>query len=276
MHCFHTTAIAGGGGDPHFSAFGGIFFTWQGHCDAILARIPGQTDNNNDDDDDTTEAGLEIHVRTRRVRNWSSIDVVAVKAGRHVLEIGSEEGKLLLNGSEVESVDEDSLIVSSTRLKKRTVSYRFVFDGDKNLDVEVNTRSRMIFVSLSGNYPEDTIGLVGSPRRPGLFARGGRDMTVKDVNEFVESWQVRDDDPRLFLTTRAPQFPAKCLYSMREVRDSAAAAVGRRLKEIRGAVTVEEANEACATHDSGPLKTFCVEDTIATGDFESAQDVFYG
>jgi len=256
-------SAAGGGGDPHFSAFGGISFSWQGHCDSILAMIPGQKN---------AKSGLEIQIRTKKVRHWSTIDVVAVKVGRHVLEIGSNEGKLLLNGNEVESVNKDSLIVSSTRIKERIILYKFVFDEDKNLEVKVNTRSEMIFVSLSGNYPKDTFGLLGSPHRPGLFARGGSDMIDEDINAFVESWQVRDDDTQLFQTTREPQFPAKCLYNMVDKKGKTRS---RRLKEIHE-ITAEEANAACDIHSRGPLKTFCVEDMIATGDFESAQDEFYG
>ena len=49
----------------------------------------------------------------------------------------------------------------------------------------------------------------------------------------------------------------------------------RRLKEVHG-TTREEAEGACNDHPAGPLKDFCVEDMLNTGDFDSAADVFYG
>lgn len=158
------------------------------------------------------------------------------------------------------------------KLNKKIILYEFVFDEDKKLDITVNTRTEMVYVSLSGNYPEDTIGILGSPYRPGLFARDGTDMTGKDVNKFVESWQVRDDDPQLFLTSRVPQFPEKCLYNMKEIKRKSRS---RRLKE-KQEISMDEAIVACADHMPGPLKIFCVKDLIATGDYDSAKDKFYG
>ena len=45
----------------------------------------------------------------------------------------------------------------------------------------------MIYATLSGNYEKGTVGLLGSPHKPGLFARDGTKMTNEDINKYVES-----------------------------------------------------------------------------------------
>ena len=138
--------------------------------------------------------------------------------------------------------------------------------------VRANTRTNMLFITLGGNYPEGTVGVLGSPHKPGMFARNGTDMADQDINQFVETWQVTADDPKLFKKDRDPQYPTKCLYKIREIK---ARMRSRRLKEVHG-TTMEEAETACNDHPAGPLKDFCIEDMLNTGDFDSAADVFYG
>ena len=56
---------------------------------------------------------VEVHVRTKRVRQWSLIDVVALKVGTDVGEIESSEGNFILNGHQVESISTDKLTVEN-------------------------------------------------------------------------------------------------------------------------------------------------------------------
>lgn len=263
-----ATDTAGGGGDPHFFGFGGMFFTWQGHCDIILTKTPKIANMENN---------VEVHIRTRKVRRWSCIDAIALKVGKDVLEIGSEEGNLLQNGSEIESTKTDSLKVvkSSSALQAKVVLYEFIFDKDKRLEVKVNIRTKMIYIALGGNYPKDTVGILGSPHNPGLFARDGTDMSHMDVNKFVESWQVRHDDPQLFQENRKPQHPSKCLYEMKQINSGHDHHGSRRLRDVN-TVTKREATLACTLHRPGPMKEYCVEDAMNTGDIDSAKDTFYG
>lgn len=262
-----VSGTAGGGGDPHFYGFGGIFFTWQGHCDLILLKSPKC---NND------ETELDIHIRTQRIRKWSTINAIAIKSGESVIEIESTEGVLVLNGNKAESFKTNSLSVtrsiakSSARLKKKIVVYDFVIDSDKMFSVEVNTRTQMVYVNLKGDYPQGTTGILGSPQDPGQFLRDGTNVTGQDVNEFVEDWQIRDTDPQLFHKNRNPHYPHKCLYNMADVTSKS-----RRLKEIH-TVSKEEAMSVCSLHRSGPLRVYCMEDVVSTGDIDSANDAFYG
>ena len=157
---------------------------------------------------------LQIHVRTRRIRKWSAIDGVAFKVGNDVGEIDSNGGKLTLNGANVESLQTETFKVTKSKLKKKIMQYEFVFDENTIFEVKVNTRGQMIFVNLKGEYPEGTVGILGSPHNPGLFSRDGTLMTKKEIDAFVESWQIQDLDPQLFHERRHPQYPSKCLYQM--------------------------------------------------------------
>lgn len=255
---------AGGGGDPHFLGFGGIDFTWQGHCDTVLMKTPNYSN---------TETAVEVHIRTRMVRKWSAIDAIAIKIGQDVVEIESNQGKLVLNRNEVESIQTDSFsVVKSISISHdRIVLYKFVIDKDKKLDVKVNTRSKMVYTMFNGDYPPGTVGLLGSPHSPGFFTRDGKNMEGKDINSFAESWQVNESDPRLFHVSRQPQFPSKCLYRMSDTKLNARS---RHLREMHE-VTVKEATNACATHSRGPLREFCIEDAMLSGDLDSAKDTFY-
>ena len=201
----YGNASAGGGGDPHFHTFGGIYFSWQGICDLILMKTSQMTDTNSE---------LLVHIRTKKVRKWSAISDIAIQIDKDVVEIGSKSGKFVLNGKEVESAKSDlfSVTKSFPTAQKLIVVYNFEFQKNRKLEVKANSRSQMLSVTFRGHYPNSTTGLVGSPFYPGYFSRDGRNMTEKEVKPFVESWQINDKDPHLFQENREPQFPAKCEY----------------------------------------------------------------
>ena len=222
-------------------------------------------------EESSEQNNLTIHIRTRRVRQWSAIDSISVKVGNEVAEIGSKDGKLYRNGSQVTLINTPAMNVGPATSKKKKLTHKFVFDGDKNMEVTTNTRTQMIYVSLSGNYPNATKGILGSPSKPGFYGRDGTDMNG-DINAFVQSWQVTDKDPKLFRDQPYPQFPEKCVYkTQRSKQDSPSKE--RRLKQMDG-ISMEEATSACASHRSGPLKQFCISDVIQTGDLTIAEDEF--
>ena len=49
----------------------------------------------------------------------------------------------------------------------------------------------------------------------------------------------------------------------------------RRLKEL-SKVSRAITTSACAAHPAGPLRDFCVQNVMATGDLEISEDTFYG
>merc|ERR1719491_553039 len=259
---WYDTDTAGGGGDPHFIGFAGLYFTWQGHCDLVLVKSTTHVD---------VDTHFEVHIRTTRVRKWSKIDAIAIKIGQDVGEISSDDGKFILNGHEVTKVQQQSLTVVKSNLKRNIILYVCTIDGDKKLEIKVNTMSQMVFTSLSGNYSQNTEGILGSPHQSGLITRDGQQMSSANVNAFVETWQVRDSDPHLFITNRAPQYPSKCMYDVKKMGSSHR---NRRLRELHY-ITKEEATAACYIHHMGPLQNFCVDDVVMTEDLDTAKDEFY-
>ena len=219
---------------------------------------------------------MELHARTTKVRTWSTIEAIAVKSGKDIIEIESHEGNLIFNGNEVEPAQINTFTVVKSIVKSfphlgKVIVYEFLFDKEKRLEVTVNTRTQMVYVSLSGIYPH-TVGILGSSRNPGLFARDGTNMLTKDINMFVETWQVRGDDTQLLHQRRIPQHPSKCMYDIKKIKQASRT---RHLKEIHW-TTMEEAKSACTIHPPGPLTKVCVADVINTGDIESASESFYG
>lgn len=254
----------GAGGDPHFVGFGGIHYSWQGVCDLILLKTPKTS---------STSPEVSIHIRTSRVRKWSAIHDVAMKVGNDVVEIGSTNGKPILNGKEVESIEHETFSVLRLNPKsKRIVVYDVDFRNSKKLELRVNTRSQMINMKVNGIYPKDTVGLLGSPHNPGLISRNGTIMDEKEINKFTESWQVNDRDPDLFQNSREPKFPSQCQYFESQTKSTVRE---RRLKEIHE-LKLSDARAACAAHQSGYMRDFCVDDVLATGDIDIAEDSFYG
>ena len=86
----------------------------------------------------------------------------------------------------------------------------------------------------------------------------------EDPNAFGQEWMVRNDEPMLFRTVRAPQYPAKCILP------SFVTKVGRRRL---GESIARAADEKACTHlkDNKQRMAACVFDVMAAGDFDIAQ-----
>ena len=259
----YTVSSADAGGDPHFVGFGNHAFSWQGVCDLILLKTPKLS---------SSEPELSIHIRTKRIRQWSAIGAVAIQIGNEVMEVESNSGELRMNGKEISTIKSKFVSVTKTKRLKKVVVYTFNFGKKRKLEVEANVRTKMLYTSLKGDYPAETVGLLGSPHKPGMFARDGSDMIGTDVNSFVESWQIRNDDPKLFNKAESPQYPSRCCYS-RECDNKQSNE--RRLKEVQ-TMNRETAIAACSAHLVTQLREFCIEDVLATGDIETATSSFYG
>ena len=98
-------------------------------------------------------------------------------------------------------------------------------------------------------------------------------LSNNEVNAFGESWQVKDTDRHLFIEERSPQHPEKCLYDMKQVQQSTGRS--RALKQLHQ-ISREEATNACNIHRLAPMRQFCIDDVMLTGDIEYAKDDFYG
>lgn len=266
--CIATT---NSGGDPHFIGFNQEIVTYQGECTLVLLMSPGAA---LEDDD------VIIHVRTTRKLDFSYISAVAMKIGEYIIEV-TQNAELIVNGDIMSSSEEEMTVTGlpfhltkqEKGSKKKIVSYAFDIGNDRLINVQANRKRHMLFVSTKGNFPAETHGILGSPSSSKLFSRDGKMFADIDVNEYGESWQVKDTDEQLFREAVGPQYPDRCLY------DDAPGATatqlrGRRKLQLKKVVTREEALEACESV-LGQKRELCVADAIAMGDLDLKDDPFY-
>ena len=108
-----------------------------------------------------------------------------------------------------------------------------------------------------------------------LEVTDGATLLINGSEEtFLQAKQILDTEPMLFQEVRDPQFPHGCLY---ESSASSASKLrgSRRLMDVGTEVTLEAAEAACAK-STGDLKQFCIDDVVAMGDVQVAEDPFYG
>ncbi len=232
--------------------------------------------------------GIDVHIRTTRIDNskmsYSYISGTAIQIGPDVLEVQAQaDGPIvLMNGDELQFEEMTGKVFAgsfhvtkSAKGKKKNIS---VYDLDlgqgRSIQVRSNRKTGMIFVDISGTFPEDTMGLLGSPHDHALLSRDGKSDLTGAWNTMGEDWQVNDTDPKLFEDKdRHPQYPVGCVYEA----DNAKSHLRRRLIDEVGsdaAVSTKEAEMACA-HATGVKREFCIDDVIATNDLELAADDFY-
>ena len=255
--------------DPHITTFRGHQYSWHGQCDVVMMRSPS--------------LNIELHARTTRKDtrkiSYSYISAVALKINNDVIEAGSD-GSLMVNGIISLENETSTIIGGATTIsksfngkKKKIVVYdlkNILGDMDKTMQIRVNQKTAMVNIEVSNSFP-DSVGLLGSPSVDALFARDQKTNLHGDWNALAEEWQVRDSELSLFKDKeRFPQHPIGCVY---EVPGQTKSNLRRRLLEDSG-VTLEMANKACA-HAVGRNKEFCVDDVMATGDLDIAEDALY-
>lgn len=262
------------GGDPHFIGFHEQLITYQGECTLILLDSPAATSTGED---------VTIHVRTMRKLDFSYISGVAMKIGEDIVEI-KPNADIILNGSNIISAGtENNLTMSGlpfaiTKEEKGTkrliVSYSFDLGNGRVINVQANKKRSMMFVRTTGIFPDETTGMLGSPKiNSEMVSRDGKKLSEIDVNAYGESWQVKDTDVQLFQEALGPQYPQKCMYE--DAPGATAQLRGRRKLLAKKTVSVEEARAACASISSATKRELCVQDSISMGDLEIMDNPFY-
>jgi hypothetical protein len=258
------------GGDPHFIGFNQKVVTYQGECTLVLLDSLAAA---------ATGDNVTIHVRTTRKLDFSYISGVAMKIGEDIIEV-KPNADILLNGSVItgEGVTMSGLPFVLTKevkgTKKMIVSYSFDIGHGRVIDVQANKKRGMMFVRTKGLFPEETVGMLGSPVKSEMVSRDGK-VLMKDVDEIAygESWQVKDTDVQLFQEALGPQYPQKCLYE--DAPGATAQLRGRRKLMAKKVVTVEEARAACAGVSGEVKRELCVQDSISMGELDLKDDPFY-
>jgi len=117
-------------------------------------------------------------------------------------------------------------------------------------------------VKFLGAHQKDafgkTVGLMGDFNTGKTLARDG----VTALDDFIavgNEWQVLPSEPRLFHEAAHPQFPEPCLHP-----EDPHGERHRRLDESN--ISVEEAEEACATLKDPLSIPDCVYDILSTQD----------
>lgn len=207
--------------------------------------------------------GFRAHARTSGRYEYSYIESAVVQIGSDILEVGAF-GQHFFNGVEGAASD----MFPTTMGNVGTVSYEminkkkhvFTIDLGKGEKVTVRTFKDIVGVHFEKASSFDgAIGLMGEYGTGKMMARDGK-TEVTDANEFGMEWQVRNNEPMLFQSARAPIYPAQCIMPTVEQTQ-------RRLGEH--AISHEEAANACAKW--GSKSNNCVFDVIATGDLSIAE-----
>jgi len=248
-------------GDPHIKTWVGEKYDFHGVCDLVMLSNPG-FDNGR---------GMNIHIRNKRTRVWSYISTAAVSIGEEILQIvgGADSNKYFLNGGEqdADSNNSDGVLddfagykLKYQRISDVSVEYEVVLkNGDS---IALKTWNAMVSVKLNKPLKEDfdgSLGLLGSYPTGAKVARDNKTI-ISDSNEFGQEWQVIDTEPKLFIESEGPQFPAKCQIP---------AAVDMRRRLASSSATIEMAKTACLSVAEDD-KDLCIFDVLATNNIDAA------
>ena len=299
--CKLSPITAGAGGDPHIEKYHHELITYQGICDVLFLHSPDGADGLGF----AIQARLTAPKRQKTGQEYTYISEIAVSIGGNVYEVQSEGAKMFLNGvlhhDHTKDADDTSVLPtaapeSNYTLTKRVIGerkhrvvYTFRFANGSEIELRANTHFRACFVEVRGDFGGTKVeGLLGNPQLPGMFGRDGRLMPKDHVNEYGQEWQVLDTEPHLFVDAhRYPQYPVQCIVVDLKTKDFD---TDEGLQQLRGSrrnlIEVEngtmeqnkiselEAKEACG-HLEGLYLEYCVNDVIAFGELEMAEDPFY-
>jgi hypothetical protein len=212
--------------------------------------------------------GLDIHVRTEIVRDWSYIQNVAIRIGDDILEI---EGSLEAKQYWFNKVYQGMLsTLGGFPIKyKKANSMQPFFRIDLGDGDEIDIRTYKQFVRIDFKHPKtslygNTVGLLGEFNSGKKLARDGVNV-IEDYNEFGQEWQVMPDGPKLFHEVSGPQLPEQKCILPSEL--PTAEKQRRRLGEAT--VTEIEALLACGKVPVDE-RDVCVFDVLATDNLDTA------
>lgn len=226
---------------------------------------------------------LDVHIRTTIRFDYSFIESAALRIGKDTLEVSSF-GEYAVNGvtdAIIEGGEPTNLrkgaVVSSvggypiyhTQLSKKRNTFDIVLGPGEN--ITISTHKDIVAVKVTGAHPDHfagVTGLLGNFQGKLLARDGATEFLLEDVSGMGQEWQVRSEEPQLFRSARAPQYPQQCRLPI-----STAEKEARRLGE---GITEETAKVACAhAHLSGAAFEACVYDVTAMNDLDQADSGAY-
>jgi hypothetical protein len=247
--------IGGGAfGDPHFKTWNGKQFDFHGVCDLVL--VSNLEFGNG--------IGLDVHIRTRKTRQWSYVDSAAARIGDDILEVRGGMSSMFWKNGIQGNVNTDEMVIANYQIKYQNISEKskkFVVDLRDGEGIIFKTWNSFVSVQIENPKHKNFVGSVGLM---GSFPKGLRigrtNSIIEDFNVFGQEWQVLSTEQKLFHNIEDPQHPQKCeIPSSVEMRRRLAASL----------VTFDEAEKACVGADS-ENKELCIFDIMATNDLSSA------
>jgi hypothetical protein len=255
----------GANGDPHFSTWKGEHYDYHGKCDLELVSDPIFANGK----------GLDVHIRTEIVRQWSYIKYSAIRIGNDILEVegGADENHYWFN--KVYQGELTTLSGFPVKYKKAN-SKQHIYTIDLGNKEEISISTFKDFVRIDFKEPTksrygNTVGLLADFNTGKKLGRDGFTI-IEDYNDFGQEWQVLADGPKLFHEVSGRQFPdQKCilpseLHAQEKRRRGQEKRIGR---DTPNTITDIMAELACAKvsvaeHDA------CVSDVLITGDVDMA------
>ena len=223
-----------------------------GECDLVLLRAPA--------------LDLDIHVRTTIRREYSFISTAALRIGDDVLTVSSW-GDFAINGVHgaqgKEAMSIGGFPVSQAQFNKKHTRLEVSLGGGNDEKLVLSTFKDLVSVTIHQGRAENfqtSSGMMGSFHGQ-LLGRDGKTI-FEDMDMFGQEWQVRGDEPKLFETSREPQYPKQCRLPSESV------ATTRRLGE---GIARSKAEAACAHFADENRKKACVFDVMAVGDVDIAK-----
>jgi len=233
-------------------------FDYHGECDLVLIQNPSFADG----------LGLRLDIRTIRVGYYSYIERMALKIGNDVLEFANDVDNYLLNGV-VPRPDEKVTMAGGlfeVRRYRRAVSVRLDHAAKAKIDFYVKDNGMPYFNVDAGSRTDlfqGSLGLLGDWETGRFIARDGV-TELGEPEEHALEWQVRANDkenePLLFQSVRAPQYPAICIPPTKML--------GKRLGDSHMRA---QAEELCVNR-SGDVEN-CIFDVMATRNTNAAEEI---
>jgi len=242
---------AGAQGDPHFKTWSQKLFDFHGVCD--LTMLSNEKFENN--------LGMDIHIRTKKMRMWSYISALAIRIGNDILEvIGRNGGSYILNGTTNQGNMDGALMLAGypinyTQKSSKQQTFRFNVSTLEAIVIETwNSFVSVRFENPNSEHFKDSVGLLGSFPTGAWLARD-KVTIINDANSFGQEWQVLEHEAKMFHEVEGPQQPLKkCeIPSTLNMR--------RRLSERT--MTQNEAERACIGVEASSMD-LCIFDVMAT------------
>ena len=204
-----------------------------GQCDLHLIHAPNFAPG----------VSVTIDIRTTIRYAYSYIEAAVIQIEEDTLEVSSY-GDYFINGiSNPDMSVVGGYLVTHSQPSDKVHAFQIHVGGnDSNETITIKTFKDMVSVKLDHADKarfHGSVGMIGEFGTGRLLARDGVTELGDNPNALAREWQVRDDEAKLFLTTRAPQYPQECLLPSQKGVET-----GRRLR--KKTLGLKDAEKACA------------------------------